>query len=660
MLSEQLVICSIVLLFCTALIHPDLRFFLLKKAKQKNPHGLLSFAFPFSFQRIAAFSTLFLALFSGVANAQLSPGDLSKAHAHLEGLSNCTKCHVLGDKVSNAKCLDCHKEIKSRIDTRSGFHASREIKGKDCTDCHSDHHGRNFDMVRFDKNKFNHDLAGFKLTGAHQRIDCRQCHKPDFVDDRELKKRTDTYLGLNTDCIACHEDYHQKTLSSDCAKCHTTTAFAPASKFDHSKADFPLRGQHKLVDCKSCHKDEVRNGKVFKQFTGLSFSNCNSCHNDPHNFNLGTNCKQCHTEQSFLSTAGLKNFDHSETHFPLKGKHEQVDCAGCHNMRTTASTIFQDRLGVRTNNCVQCHQDVHDRKFGTNCAECHDERSFRVSGTLKNFNHARTGFELVGKHQTVGCKQCHTSGSFTKPMRYYFCADCHTDYHEGQMASILGISPDCRECHTEAGFETSQFGIDDHAKAKLPLDGGHAATPCFACHKPDNEKKWQFRNIGETCVDCHNDVHVGFLDKKYYPDQDCKRCHVTASWDENHFDHKQTAFKLQGAHAKQACMACHGKDDGGKLPERFQQFAGTPTTCAACHDNVHGDQFDQNGQTDCLRCHAFDSWAIKRFNHNKTAFKLDGKHASVACSKCHKPVEENGKLVVQYQLKSFQCIDCHL
>ena len=33
-----------------------------------------------------------------VSNAQISPGELTKSHAHLEGMLNCTKCHVLGDK----------------------------------------------------------------------------------------------------------------------------------------------------------------------------------------------------------------------------------------------------------------------------------------------------------------------------------------------------------------------------------------------------------------------------------------------------------------------------------------------------------------------------------------------------------------------------------
>ena len=342
-------------------------------------------------------------------SAQLSPGDLSKAHAHLEGISNCTQCHVLGEKVSNDKCLACHKEINSRVVKRSGYHASGEVRGKECASCHSDHHGRNFDMVRFDEKNFNHNLTGYELTGAHRKTDCRKCHLPDYIEDRELKKRSETYLGLGTACINCHEDYHQQTLANDCAKCHTTDAFAPASKFDHDKTDFALAGKHKIVECKECHQTETRNGKEFQRFSDVPFSNCNSCHTDPHRDNLGTDCKQCHTEQSFTSLSGIKRFNHSRTHFPLKGQHRQVDCAGCHQMNAGPAAVFQDRLGVQTNQCAVCHQDAHQGKFGSNCAECHTEESFRVSGSLGNFNHDLTRFELQGKHEAVDCRKCHIS-----------------------------------------------------------------------------------------------------------------------------------------------------------------------------------------------------------------------------------------------------------
>ena len=163
------------------------------------------------------------------ANAQISPGDLSNAHADMEGIMNCTKCHVLGGEVSNEKCLDCHLELKTRIDQKKGYHVSDEVKNKDCTTCHSDHHGRNFEMVRFNEDGFRHQLTGYELTGQHNRIDCRDCHRADLIDNNELKKNKNTFLGLDQECLSCHEDTHQKTLSQDCASCHRAAEWGVAT-----------------------------------------------------------------------------------------------------------------------------------------------------------------------------------------------------------------------------------------------------------------------------------------------------------------------------------------------------------------------------------------------------------------------------------------------
>ena len=213
-------------------------------------------------------SILFFSLLAGKAGAQLSPGDLSNAHKDLEGMSKCTQCHDLGSKVSNAKCLDCHKEIKSGVDGNNVYNASKVVKGKDLAKCHSDHHGRKFDMVRFDENSFDHNLTGYELTGRHKsgwsskgkKIDCRSCHTSDFVVEPELKKRSGTFLGLREACNNCHKDVHQKTLGNDCAKCHSSEEFKPAKKFDNDKSDFPLTGKHLDVAGIESHKTETRNG----------------------------------------------------------------------------------------------------------------------------------------------------------------------------------------------------------------------------------------------------------------------------------------------------------------------------------------------------------------------------------------------------------------
>ena len=568
-------------------------------------------------------------------------------------MSNCTQCHVLGEKVSNDKCLACHKEIKSLVDKRTGYHSSKDVRGKDCASCHSDHHGRHFEMIRFDEKNFNHNLTGYDLTGAHKKVDCRDCHKPDYVDDRDLKKRKDTFLGLGQQCLDCHEDYHQKTLPNDCAKCHTTEDFKPASKFNHDNTDFALAGKHKTVDCKECHKMETRFGKEFQHFSGITFTNCSSCHKDAHNNNLGTNCKECHNEQSFTSSSGLNRFNHNQTHFALKGRHQRVDCKECHQMQASPLTVFQDRLGVKTEDCATCHKDVHEGKLGNNCADCHNETSFRKVGKMEGFNHDLTGFELEGKHVAVDCRKCHISESLTEPLPHNTCAACHKDYHEGQFVSNAK-APDCAECHTVDGFAGSKFSIAQHAKTKFPLDGGHIATPCFACHLQD--KKWSFRNIGERCVDCHDDIHKGEIAEKWYPNQTCKNCHLTESWTgAKQFDHDKTPFRLLGTHARQECRACHTPD----VEHPHGKFTGVSATCAACHDNVHGSQFEKAGVTDCARCHNFDGWAMKDFDHSQTRFKLEGKHAEAACEKCHQPKVMDGEVLVQYRFESFECVVCH-
>jgi hypothetical protein len=185
--------------------------------------------------------------------AQISPGDLTEAHKDLEGISNCTKCHEIGEEVKDEKCLDCHSSIRNSLLTNTGFHSSSEIKSKKCYECHSEHHGRNFQIVRFDQTEFEHTKTGFKLTGKHAEIKCEDCHKPEFIQSEELKNNQGTFLGLSQNCNTCHEDYHQGTLGAECGDCHNTKTFNPAEKFDHNTAKFKLTGAHLKVECKDCH-----------------------------------------------------------------------------------------------------------------------------------------------------------------------------------------------------------------------------------------------------------------------------------------------------------------------------------------------------------------------------------------------------------------------
>jgi len=509
-------------------------------------------------------------------SGQISPGDLAEPHAHLKGLSNCTKCHTLGEKVSNEKCLDCHLDIGIRISESRGYHSSAEVKGKSCTECHSDHHGRNFQMIRFDTDQFNHALTGYNLLGAHAKINCKTCHKVGNIIDPKVALKPSTYLGLVQECLTCHTDYHQGTLSLECASCHDFNAFKPASKFDHKRARFTLRGKHAQVDCSLCHKKSVNNGKEIQKFTGLSFGKCTSC-----------------------------------------------------------------------------HKDVHDNKFGQNCTQCHSEASFHQVKGMKNFNHSRTNYPLEGKHRVVACASCHKSG-YSRDIKHKLCSDCHKDYHNKQFA-VQGRSPDCSDCHSILGFEQSSFTIERHNDSPFKLTGAHLATPCFTCHKKND--KWSFREIGIKCIDCHKNIHESSLDKKYDPEPRCVNCHDSKKWSEIVFDHSRTGYILEGAHLRQSCRACHFNP--GEQGTVVQQFSQLSPNCKECHKDAHQKQFEESTGTGCLKCHDYFDWNAGMFDHNQTAFPLDGKHKNVACVKCHPPVHTAQLTYTQYKLKSIACESCH-
>jgi hypothetical protein len=551
-------------------------------------------------------SLLVLLALAACATAQISPGKLSHFHESLEGLTNCTKCHVLGQEVANEKCLDCHEVIQSHMTAGRGYHASSEVKGAKCRSCHSEHAGREFELIDWPKGQqnFDHATTGFALEGAHRGRECRACHKgsllfdPGVTQAKNLNKAR-TFLGLSTSCAECHADEHHGQLSKDCKTCHNQEAWKPASGFDHSKSAYALTGKHQQVDCIKCHPP--------------------------------------------LSAA-----DGGST--------------GAKIRKPGDSSFYTKFKGLDFANCTPCHQDAHNGKFGVNCTECHNVSGFR-NITGGKFDHSKTKYALEGKHANVICTKCHKSGDMTVPLAHAACKDCHKDEHSGQFAARADKGA-CESCHSVQTYEPPRYGIDEHQTSKYPLTGSHLAVPCMECHKPlPNTTNANFTFADTRCKSCHKDPHGGQLDI-WIDKNGCEFCHNTDSWHRTSFDHKLARFPLEGKHREIVCLKCHKVENEG-TSQRKIWIKPLAMDCASCHKDIHQGQFmraDLNEtQADCKCCHSPAGWKQLAFEHNRDAqFKLDGAHSKVACTGCHRTAKapDGSDYAIYKPLKS-ACNDCH-
>ncbi len=256
-------------------------------------------------------------------------------------------------------CAACHFDAYQRA--RNPDHAASDFP-LDCAQCHA--------ATLWDRARFNHQTAGFPLTGAHRALACDQCHQ------------NQRFTGTAATCVGCHQaDYDGTTspahaasqFSTDCSACHTTVAWSPAA-FDHARAGFPLTGAHRTAACSACHGDGVYRGKA---------TACYSCHqadytraaNPPHQASqFPTDCAACHTTAAWDGA----RFDHDTPYFPIySGKHrgKWASCATCHTVPSDYSQFT----------CFQCHEhsqikmdDKHRGKAGyrydsRECLRCHPD-----------------------------------------------------------------------------------------------------------------------------------------------------------------------------------------------------------------------------------------------------------------------------------------------
>ncbi len=485
---------------------------------------------------------------------------LSGAHTQVP----CAGCHLDlhfdGPEVKADDCSACHADV----------HEGRMTQA--CTTCHTT---RSFDQV---DGEAVHARTSFPLTGAHRQVTCESCHVDDVGG---------AFTALPTDCVACHQpdysgaqtiDHVSAGYPTDCTRCHSTLGWGDAPAFDHAAASggFTLLGAHTGLRCASCHATPG----MAPLFPAATQDDCVACHRADYDREHGgsafpTTCLSCHT----VDTWDDADFDHALTGFQLQGRHANLECAACH---APGSRDLRFPAPSGQDDCVVCHQADYDHEhagsgFPTTCLSCHNQQRWEGA----SFDHATTGFALVGAHEPAPCADCHGEPAQLSalPSGPEDCVACHQpDYDGAHGGSDFPVT--CIECHTQASWEGATF---DHVAIAngFALEGPHATAACTSCHSvPDYGLLFPTPSSQDDCAVCHQADYDGAHGGSSFPTT-CLDCHVPDTWSGATIDHGAigNGFALDGPHATAACTdratRCRTTGSSSRLP-RAGRLRGLP------------------------------------------------------------------------------------
>jgi len=547
--------------------------------------------------------------------------------------NSCADCHTNPGNYSLYSCTTCHEHNnKSDVDGKHNGVSGYSYNSVACYGCHPTGSG---------VGNFDHAANGFPLTNGHASVDCAKCHTSGFIGTSNIcaSCHTNNYNqttnpnhnanGISTDCATCHTtipgwkpasyptshsklsgahipianecatchngnyttapklcyDCHSATYTqttnpshsaakfpTTCADCHSQTAWVP-STFDHNTV-YPLIGAHTTVSCVLCHTTGYVNTP----------NTCAGCHNN--NYNQTTNpnhttaqfpktCETCHTPAAWVPSI----FNHT-TVYPLIGAHTTVACTLCHTSGyiNTPNTC----AGCHTNDYNQTTNPNHTTsQFPKTCETCHAPSAWVPS----TFNHTSV-YPLTGAHTTVACNLCHANGYPNTPTT---CVGCHqNDFNQSANPSHtkIGISTDCKTCHTtNPGWTPATFATHN---TYYVLAGAHVSLACATCHNGN------YNNTPNTCAGCHITNYNNTTNPNHTAAQfpnTCATCHTQSTWTPSTWNHT-TYFPISnGKHTNISCVTCHTNS---------ANYAVFTCVTSGCHAKAHNQN---QGSAGCYSCH---------------------------------------------------------
>lgn len=151
-------------------------------------------------------------------------------------------------------------------------------------------------------------------------------------------------------------------------------------------------------------------------------------------------------------------------------------CKNCHEQAVTPWSTSKHSTG--NVNCLVCHklnqgEGVHPllnytvEVEETTCLVCHTEvAGTNIAGQMKGSQHGKVGLTCIS------CHEPHSQGPVLAPGSKIVCENCHKNQMDAAVDST----------HTAAGLN------------------------CINCHMGP-ESSHTLKIAGETCGDCHNDIH---------------------------------------------------------------------------------------------------------------------------------------------------------
>ena len=270
-------------------------------------------------------------------------------------------------------------------------------------------------------------------------------------------------------CVTCHNGAggagrpaDHLASSDSCQACHTTRAWLPVARVDHTQ----VRGS-----CASCHNGQTARGKPSRHLP--TSATCEACHTTnawtPARFDHAAvtphACSSCHNA---VRAVGLPR-----NHIPTTQA-----CDACHG--TLAWKPVRVDHATLSGTCASCHNNLgavglpaDHLRTRVDCAVCHSYPSWEPA----HFRHVSAAYP--GQHrQTLRCDSCHTTDTdqvpWLSPANAGTCAGCHAkdfrpaahpkvakgvDYSVNELANCTGA------CHV--------YGDATQAKITRSLPGPH-------------------------------------------------------------------------------------------------------------------------------------------------------------------------------------------